>query len=87
MNDAFRGIMVDHNINFAASGLQRAGRIVAPRIWSTCTILYGASGPGFAVTIDSLDDALFHVRRLKDVGAVSVKSYQQPRRDQRQQSE
>jgi imidazolonepropionase-like amidohydrolase len=75
----------DTSTIFAASELQRAGRIVAPRIYSTGTILYGAAGPGFAVSIDSLDDALFHLRRLKDVGAVSVKSYQQPRRDQKQQ--
>ncbi len=75
----------DTSTIFAASEMQRAGRIVSPRIWSTGTILYGASGPGYAVTIDSLDDALFHVRRLKDLGAISVKSYQQPRRNQKQQ--
>jgi len=75
----------DTSTIFAASELQRAGRIVGPRIFSTGTILYGASGPGYAVSIDSIDDALFHLRRLKDVGAISVKSYQQPRRDQKQQ--
>ncbi|MGH9870012.1 MAG: amidohydrolase family protein [Candidatus Polarisedimenticolia bacterium] len=75
----------DTSTIFAASQMQRAGTILAPRTWSTGTILYGASGPGFAVSIDSLEDALFHVRRLADVGAVSVKSYQQPRRDQKQQ--
>src|SRR6185436_6253056 len=70
---------------FAASQMQRAGITVAPRTWSTGTILYGASGLGYAVSIDSIDDARFHLQRLKDVGAVSVKSYQQPRRDQKQQ--
>ncbi len=70
---------------FAAAELQRAGLIVASRIFSTGTILYGAHSPGFTAAIDSYDDALFHVRRLKDVGAISVKSYQQPRREQRQQ--
>ena len=70
---------------FAAAELQKAGLMVAPRIFSTGTILYGAHAPGFTAAIDSYDDALFHVRRLKDVGAISVKSYQQPRRDQRQQ--
>jgi imidazolonepropionase-like amidohydrolase len=35
--------------------------------------------------IDSLDDALAHVRRLKIQGAHSIKNYNQPRRDQRQQ--
>ena len=69
---------------FAAAELQRAGRIVAPRIFSTGTILYGAHAPGVRAAVETLDDARFHVRRLKDAGAISVKSYQQPRRDQRQ---
>src|SRR6185295_10273289 len=59
--------------------------ILAPRIFSTGAILYGANAPRYRTAIDTLDDALFHVRRLKEVGATTVKSYQQPRRDQRQQ--
>jgi imidazolonepropionase-like amidohydrolase len=70
---------------FSVAELQRAGTVVGPRIWSTGTILYGAHMPGYTAVIDSYDDAEFHVRRLADVGAISVKSYQQPRRDQRQQ--
>ena len=70
---------------FAAAELQRAGLILAPRIFSTGTILYGAHSPGLTVEIDSLDDARFHVRRMRDAGAITVKSYQLPRRDQRQQ--
>jgi len=70
---------------FAAAELQRAGELIAPRIYSTGTILYGAHATGYHAKINSLDDAKFHVQRLKDVGAISVKSYQQPRRDQRQQ--
>ena len=69
---------------FAAAELQRAGKMLAPRIFSTGTILYGAHHPAYTAKVESLDDALFHVRRLKDAGAISVKSYQQPRRDQRQ---
>jgi len=69
---------------FAAAELQRSGAIVAPRIFSTGTILYGAKGD-FKAEIDSLDDALSNLRRLKAAGAFSVKSYNQPRRDQRQQ--
>ncbi|MCG8554529.1 MAG: amidohydrolase family protein [Proteobacteria bacterium] len=69
---------------FAAAELARAGRIVAPRIFSTGTILYGAKAP-FKAKIDSLDDARSHLRRMKAVGAFSVKSYNQPRRNQRQQ--
>jgi imidazolonepropionase-like amidohydrolase len=70
---------------FAAAEMQRTGAILGPRIFSTGTILYGASSPGATAKVESLDDARFHVQRMKDVGAISVKSYQQPRRDQRQQ--
>jgi imidazolonepropionase-like amidohydrolase/Tol biopolymer transport system component len=70
---------------FAAAQMQRAGVTVAPRTFSTGTILYGALGPTHTAAIGSYEDALFHVRRLRDAGAISVKSYQQPRRDQRQQ--
>ncbi len=70
---------------FSAAEMQRAGMITAPHIFSTGTILYGAHAPGYRAEIDSLEDAEFHVRRLKELGAISVKSYQQPRRDQRQQ--
>lgn len=69
---------------FAAAEMQRAGLIVQPRTFSTGTILYGAAG-SFRAQIDSLDDALFHLKRMKAVGAFSVKSYNQPRREQRQQ--
>ncbi len=69
---------------FSASEMQRAGLIVQPRTFSTGTILYGAAG-SYKAQIDSLDDALFHLRRMKAYGAFSVKSYNQPRRDQRQQ--
>lgn len=70
---------------FSAAELQRAGKIVAPRIYSTGTILYGAEGLGYKAVINNYDDALFHLQRLKDTGAISVKSYNQPRRDTRQQ--
>lgn len=69
---------------FSQSELQRSGRIVGPRIFSTGTILYGADGD-FKAVVNSLDDARSHLRRMKAVGAFSVKSYNQPRRDQRQQ--
>lgn len=70
---------------FSAAELQKAGKIVAPRIYSTGTILYGAEALGYKAIINSYDDALFHIQRLKDTGAISVKSYNQPRRDTRQQ--
>jgi imidazolonepropionase-like amidohydrolase/Tol biopolymer transport system component len=68
---------------FAASEYQRTGRIHGPRLFSTGTILYGATTP-FTVEIKTLDDAVSHLRRLKASGAWSVKSYNQPRREQRQ---
>ena len=69
---------------FALSEMVRAGRILGPRIYSTGTILYGADGD-FKAVINNLEDARSHLRRMKAVGAFSVKSYNQPRRDQRQQ--
>ena len=68
----------------ASAEMARVGAIVAPRIFSTGTILYGATS-GSTAEVNSLEDARTHVRRMKAVGAVSVKSYNQPRRDQRQQ--
>lgn len=69
---------------FSASELIKAGEITAPRLFSTGTILYGAEGGAKAITT-SFEDALSHLRRMKAVGAFSVKSYNQPRRDARQQ--
>ena len=69
---------------FAASELQRAGMILAPRIFSTGEIIYGAKAAGAFAEIGKLDDAIAHVRRLKAQGARSVKNYNQPRREQRQ---
>ena len=70
---------------FAAKEMQAAGLILGPRIFSTGEIVYGAKAADVYAQIDSLDDALAHVRRLKAQGARSVKNYNQPRREQRQQ--
>lgn len=70
---------------FSASEYQRAGEILAPRLYSSGEVVYGAKAPGVYAVIDDYDDALAHVRRLKKQGAHSVKNYNQPRRDQRQQ--
>jgi imidazolonepropionase-like amidohydrolase/Tol biopolymer transport system component len=72
-----------HSI-FTQAEMQRAGVVVGPRILSTGTILYGAKAP-ITAEVNSLDDALTHLRRMKAAGATTVKSYNQPRRDQRQQ--
>ena len=69
---------------FYNSEMMKAGLMVGPRLYSTGTILYGAEGSAKAI-INNFDDAMSHLRRLKAVGAFSVKSYNQPRRDQRQE--
>lgn len=69
---------------FTHSEMLKAGLLVGPRVYSTGTILYGAEGD-FKAVVNSLDDARSHVRRMKAVGAFSLKSYNQPRRNQRQQ--
>jgi len=69
---------------FTAKEMARAGLITAPRIFSTGTILYGASTE-FTAEVDSLEDARATLRRMRALGAESVKSYNQPRRNQRQQ--
>jgi imidazolonepropionase-like amidohydrolase/Tol biopolymer transport system component len=68
---------------FAAAEYQRAGLIMGPRMFSTGDVVYGAHSEGFA-SIDSLDDARNHIQRLKAQGAISIKNYNQPRREQRQ---
>ncbi len=69
---------------FSQSEMLKAGRLIGPRVYSTGTVLYGADGD-FKAVINSMDDARVHLRRMKAVGAFSVKSYNQPRREQRQQ--
>ena len=68
---------------FSQAEMIDAGLMVGPRVFSTGFILYGATTVDMAV-IESYADALSHVRRLKSLGAFSVKSYMQPRREQRQ---
>jgi imidazolonepropionase-like amidohydrolase len=69
---------------FTLSELQKAGELVGPRLYSTGFILYGADGD-FKAVINNLEDARSSIRRTKAFGAKSVKSYNQPRREQRQQ--
>jgi imidazolonepropionase-like amidohydrolase/Tol biopolymer transport system component len=78
----------DPSVNTAAAftleELQRKGLTVGPRMFSTGFILYGAEGD-FKAVVNNLDDARFAIARTKAFGAKSVKSYNQPRREQRQQ--
>ncbi|MCC5937168.1 MAG: PD40 domain-containing protein [Lunatimonas sp.] len=69
---------------FTLSEMVKSGALVGPRIFSTGFILYGADGD-FKAVINKLEDARSSIRRTKAFGATAVKSYNQPRRDQRQQ--
>ena len=71
-------------MSLSQSEMVRAGNMVGPRIFTTGTILYGAEGD-FKAVINNYEDAKFAIERTKAYGAFSVKSYNQPRRDQRQQ--
>lgn len=85
------GVTTTHNPSsqanhiFPAAEYQRAGKVVAPRIYSSGEVVYGAKAPSVYAVIDSAEDAQNHVTRLKRQGAHSIKNYNQPRRDQRQQ--
>ena len=70
---------------FAAKEYQQAGKFLSPRVFSTGEIVYGAKSARVFAEVNGLDDALTHVRRLKSQGALSIKNYNQPRRNQRQQ--
>jgi imidazolonepropionase-like amidohydrolase/Tol biopolymer transport system component len=69
---------------FSHSEAVKAGHMVGPRVFSTGVILYGADG-SIKAEINNYEDALFALERTKAWGAFSVKSYNQPRRNQRQQ--
>ena len=78
----------DPSVNTAAAftleEMQKSGQLVGPRMFSTGFILYGAEGD-FKAVVTNLQDARFAVSRTKAFGAKSIKSYNQPRREQRQQ--
>jgi Imidazolonepropionase and related amidohydrolases len=69
---------------FSQSEMIKAGNMTGPRVHSTGVIIYGADGD-FKAVINNLEDARSALRRTKAFGAFSVKSYNQPRREQRQQ--
>jgi imidazolonepropionase-like amidohydrolase/Tol biopolymer transport system component len=90
VQDLALGVTTVHNPSsqastvFAAAERQRAGLTLGPRIFSTGEIIYGAKAADVYARIDSYEDALAHVRRIKAQGGISVKNYNQPRREQRQ---
>ncbi len=68
---------------FTEGEMVETGALRGPRVYSTGNILYGAGGRD-ATPMANLDEARHHMRRMKRLGAISVKSYMQPRREQRQ---
>ncbi len=70
---------------FAHAEMQRTGQVLGPRTYSTGTILYGANSPNATSEVHDLEEAEFHIQRLKAAGAISVKSYNQLARSARQQ--
>ena len=71
---------------FRLAEMVKAGRMVGPRIFSTGAAALGfPRGPLVDTRVASFESASDHVARLKQAGAIAVKSYIQPGRVQRQQ--
>ena len=68
---------------FAAAELTESGAMIGPRAYSTGDPIYSGDGAR-QNEITSYDAADQNVARLMSWGAVSIKEYMQPRRDQRQ---
>lgn len=68
---------------FTAAELIEAGEMIGPRTFSTGDPLYSGDGPR-QNEIESYEVAEQNVARLESWGAPTIKSYMQPRRDQRQ---
>ena len=68
---------------FSAAELIEAGEMAGPRTFSTGDPLYSGDGPR-QNEITSYEVAEDNVDRLASWGAITIKSYMQPRRDQRQ---
>jgi len=69
--------------SFALSEMIEAGRLVGPRTFSTGVPLTCSDFDDFR-EIASVEDALEHVRRAANLGAISIKDYRQCTRVQRQ---
>ena len=68
---------------FPTAEMVEAGVIVGPRVFTTGDPLYAGDGPR-QHDFTSYEAADRSIARLKDWGAVSLKQYLQPRREQRQ---
>lgn len=83
------GVTTIHNpsaraqIVFAQAEMIETGAYLGPRVYSTGDIIWLIEA-AMARPVTDLDDARMQVRRLKALGATSIKQYLQPRREQRQ---
>jgi Tol biopolymer transport system component len=70
----------------AQADLVEIGEMIGPRVFGTGWPLFpaGDGGANQVVSVNNLDDARRHVRRLKRNGVTWLKQYLQPRREQRQ---
>ena len=68
---------------FSAAEMIDAGKMIGPRTWSTGDPLYNNDSARQNL-LESYEIAEQNIQRLKSWGAVSMKQYLQPRRDQRQ---
>ncbi len=68
---------------FSAAELVEAGEMVGPRMFSTGDPMYSGDGAR-QNEVGSYEDAENDIERLASWGAAAIKSYMQPRRDQRQ---
>jgi len=68
---------------FEQAEMVEAGRMLGPRVYSSGDVLYGGEQTPIYARVKSQKDALRQVRRMKAYGALMIKVYQQPRRDQR----
>ena len=73
-----------HSLDVFAEGeMVEAGELIGPRIYSSGDVLYGGVQAAQYTKVDSLEDAVHAVRRMKTYGTHWLKVYQQPRREQR----
>lgn len=68
---------------FTQAEMIETGRTIGPRVYSSGQPIYFAD-TAFSRSVRDLEDARMQVRRLKNLGATSIKQYTLPRRDQRQ---
>jgi Tol biopolymer transport system component/imidazolonepropionase-like amidohydrolase len=68
---------------FSQAEMIEAGAMIGPRVFSSGDVLYGGKQADVWAKVESLDDAIAQVRRMKAYGARMIKVYQQPERKQR----